>query len=52
MSPTIDMPFCGSHAIVPENVKHFPRQSLDPYGIELMTADEFLVNSISTPATL
>jgi len=35
---------CGSHAIVTENVKHFPPQSLDPYGIELMTADEFLVN--------
>jgi len=34
----------GSHAIVTENVKHFPRESLNPYSIELMTADEFLVN--------
>ena len=36
--------YSGSHAIVTENVKHFPQGSLKPYGIELVTADEFLVN--------
>lgn len=34
----------GAHAIVSDNVKHFPAESLSPYGIELMTADVFLVN--------
>ncbi len=34
----------GAHAIATENVKHFPAESLSPHGIELMTADDFLVN--------
>jgi hypothetical protein len=34
----------GSHAIVTENVKHFPPEALSRHGLELMTADEFLVN--------
>ena len=34
----------GAHAIVTQNVKHFPLAALRPYGVELMTADEFLVN--------
>jgi len=33
---------CGAHAIVSDNVKHFPLESLTPYGIECMTADVFL----------
>jgi predicted nucleic acid-binding protein len=33
---------CGAHAIVSDNVKHFPVESLTPYSIECMTADEFL----------
>jgi len=33
---------CGAHAIVSDDVKHFPIESLAPYGIECMTADDFL----------
>jgi predicted nucleic acid-binding protein len=33
---------CGAHAIVSDNVKHFPLESLAPYSIECMTADQFL----------
>ena len=33
---------CGAHAIVSNNRKHFPPQSLAPYGLECLTADEFL----------
>jgi hypothetical protein len=35
---------CGAHAIVSDNVKHFPLEALSPYDIELQTADDFLVN--------
>jgi predicted nucleic acid-binding protein len=34
----------AAHAIVTDNVKDFPPEALAPYGIELMTADDFLVN--------
>jgi len=35
---------CGAHAIVTDNVKHFPRQSVQPYGIEVMSGDDFLIH--------
>ena len=33
---------CGAHAIVTNNRKHFPPESLEPYGLECVTADKFL----------
>lgn len=33
---------CGAHAIVSDNVKHFPKASLATYGIECVTANVFL----------
>jgi len=33
---------CGAHAVVSNNVEHFPQESLLPYGLECMTADDFL----------
>ena len=33
---------CGAHAIVSDNRKHFPRETLAPYGLECMSADQFL----------
>jgi hypothetical protein len=33
---------CRAHAIVSDNVKHFPADSLAPYGIECLTANTFL----------
>src|SRR5260370_38252237 len=33
---------CGAHAIVTDNQKHFPKESLEPYGLECVTADKFL----------
>jgi hypothetical protein len=33
----------GAHAIVTDNEKHFPAQSLSPYNLECLTADKFLV---------
>jgi predicted nucleic acid-binding protein len=35
---------CGAHAIVSDNVKHFPKESLAAYGLECLTADGFLVH--------
>jgi predicted nucleic acid-binding protein len=40
----------GADAIVSNNVKHFPPQALEPYGIELLTADEFLVSQFHLDA--
>jgi hypothetical protein len=34
---------CGAHAIVSDNVKHFPDSSLSPHKLECMTVDNFLV---------
>jgi len=34
----------GSHAIVTNNVRHFPKESLAPYGLDCLTADEFLTH--------
>ena len=33
---------CGAHAIVSDNKKHFPAKALTPYGLECMSADEFI----------
>jgi predicted nucleic acid-binding protein len=33
---------CRAHAIVTNNEKHFPRESLEPYGLECVSADKFL----------
>jgi hypothetical protein len=40
----------GAHAIVSDNVRHFPPGALAPFGIELMTADDFLVNQFHLDA--
>jgi predicted nucleic acid-binding protein len=32
----------GAHVIVTQNIKHFPIEALQPYGISLATPDEFL----------
>lgn len=33
----------GAHAIVTANVKHFPVESAKPFGLEILTPDDFLV---------
>jgi predicted nucleic acid-binding protein len=33
---------CGAHAIVTNNQKDFPRESLEPFGLECVSADKFL----------
>jgi hypothetical protein len=33
---------CGAHSIVSDNMKHFPKDSLSPYGLECLTADDFM----------
>ena len=33
---------CGAHAIVTDNQRHFPPEALTPYGLECLTADNFL----------
>jgi predicted nucleic acid-binding protein len=33
---------CGAHAIVTDNQKHFPKEALEPYGLECVTAEKFL----------
>jgi hypothetical protein len=32
---------CGAQSIVSNNVRHFPQESLSPYGLECLTADAF-----------
>ena len=34
----------GAHAIVTANSRHFPLQCLKPYGVDLWTPDDFLIN--------
>jgi predicted nucleic acid-binding protein len=33
---------CGAHAVISNNRRHFPEESLAPYNLECLTADEFL----------
>lgn len=35
---------CKAHAIVTDNRKHFPNDAVDPYDIDVLTPDEFLVH--------
>jgi hypothetical protein len=35
---------CGANAIVSNNVKHFPNESLVAYELECLTADKFMEN--------
>jgi len=35
---------CGAHAIVSDNKKDFAAESLSPYNLDCLTADEFLVH--------
>jgi hypothetical protein len=35
---------CGAHAIVSDNKKDFPKDSLSSYDLDCLTADEFLVH--------
>jgi hypothetical protein len=37
----------GCHAIVTQNLKHFPADVLAPYGIEAQHPDEFFCNQLS-----
>lgn len=41
----------GSEVIVTQNGRHFSPQSLEPYGIEVQTPDEFLLNLLSLDQT-
>ena len=34
----------GAHAILTENVKHFPAASVEPYDIDVLTPDQFLAH--------
>jgi len=34
----------GAHAILTENVKHFPAESVEPYDIDVRTPDQFLAH--------
>lgn len=33
---------CGAHAIISNNIKHFPKECLAAYKLECLTADEFI----------
>jgi hypothetical protein len=35
---------CAANAIITDNVRHFPRPSVKPYDIDVLTADDFLVH--------
>ena len=35
---------CGAHAIISDNKKDFPPDSLSPYDLDCLTSDEFLVH--------
>ena len=34
----------GAHAIVSDNVRHFPESALKPYSLECLSSDDFLVH--------
>ena len=42
----------GAHQIVTANVRDFPEDSLEPYGIEVVTPDDFLLNSLDMATRL
>jgi predicted nucleic acid-binding protein len=33
---------CGAQSIISNNARHFPQESLAPYGLQCLTADDFL----------
>jgi hypothetical protein len=35
---------CAAHAIVTNNVRHFPPQSVTPYSLDVLTPDDFLMH--------
>lgn len=35
---------CGAHAIVTHNVKHFRPETAKPYGLDILTPDDFLLH--------
>jgi hypothetical protein len=35
---------CGAHSVISNNVKHFPQESLAAYGLECLTANDFLTH--------
>ena len=43
---------CEADAIVTNNTKDFPTASLEPYGIERLTVDEFLLHQFSLDKAL
>lgn len=34
---------CGADAIITQNVRHFRREAIRPYGLDILTPDDFLV---------
>ena len=37
---------CSAHAIVTANLKHFPAEAVQPYGIEVISGDDFLIHQL------
>jgi predicted nucleic acid-binding protein len=35
---------CGAHAIITHNVKHFPRETVEAYDLDILTPDDFLTH--------
>jgi predicted nucleic acid-binding protein len=38
---------CGAHAIITENVRHFPLDCVKPYDLDVLTPDEFLIHQFN-----
>jgi hypothetical protein len=43
---------CEADAVITYNTKHFPKAALEPYGIEPLTVDEFLLHQFSLNGSL
>ncbi len=43
---------CEADAIVANKTKHFPAEILEPYGLERLTVDEFLLHQFSLDDSL
>ena len=43
---------CGAHAIITENMRHFPPDSVKPYDLEVLSPDDFLVHQFHLNETL